>query len=103
MLVAIADSFFFFKQVVIIRFRLLIPTGQVGELLLPHRLLIQSRLIIVHFCFELDDGMFAVSDLYLVGFQLALDLSQQGSLRRDPYFPCRQPAQCRWPGRRHSP
>jgi hypothetical protein len=41
MLVAMADSFFFFKQVVVIRFGLFVAARQIGELLLAHRLLIQ--------------------------------------------------------------
>ena len=74
MLVAIADSFFFFEQVVVGCLGLVIAASQVGELLLAHGLLIQASLVIIDLRLRARDRLLPVLDLDLIGLQLALQL-----------------------------
>ena len=83
MLVAIADVLLL-QEIVIIGLGLFVTARQVGELLLPDRLLIQTCLIIIDLRLQSRDRVFLVGDLDLIGLQLALDLNRRGPAWASP-------------------
>ena len=70
-------SVLLFQQLVIIRFGLLVAAGQVCELLLAHRFLVQARLVHIDLRLESLDGVLSIRDLDLIRLQLSLDLKHR--------------------------
>ena len=74
----------FLQQFVVIRLRLLVTAGEIRQLLLAYRFLIQPRLVIDHLGFQIGDPALAVGNFGPVRLELALQLHhrRRGIARR---------------------